>query len=146
MIVHGIKTVENRTWATQYRGPIAICASSRSPAPALIEAERQWCRRHGITFPESLPIGGVVGIVDLVGIFRRARRGEKPDFSFGRKKYVLLKEGDALPTEEDMVWYAEEGVGWLLANPRIVDFFPIRGRLGLYEIQFNEKVHNSHQS
>lgn len=31
LIAHGKKTIETRTWATKYRGPLLICAS-KSPA------------------------------------------------------------------------------------------------------------------
>jgi len=139
MIVNGIKTVENRTWSTQYRGPIAICASSRPPDPELVEEEQEWCSKNGIAFPASLPVGGIVGIVDLVGIFRQARRDERPDFFLDRRGYIMLGEDDVLPTGDDLDWYADGSIGWLLANPRTTDFVPIKGRLGLYEIHLPEK-------
>jgi len=134
MIVHGIKTIENRTWSTKYRGPIAICASSHPPDPELIDDERQWCRENGIIFPTSLPVGGIVGIVDLVGIFGPARPEDEPDFYIDGRGYIMFGDDDILPTEEDIDWYADGSIGWLLRNPRTTDFFPIKGRLGLYEI------------
>ena len=64
LIVAGIKRIENRVWTTRYRGPL------------LIHAGRQWYdepiedieQRHGITIPRDLPLGGVVGVVDLVDV------------------------------------------------------------------------------
>jgi hypothetical protein len=141
MIVHGIKTVENRTWSTQYRGPIAICASSSIPDPELVEEEREWCRKNGIAFPSSLPVGGIVGIVDLVGIFGPARPEDEPDFFLDEQGYILFGDDDVLPTGDDLDWYADGSVGWLLANPRITDFVRIKGQLGLYEINFPVSVH-----
>jgi hypothetical protein len=53
-IVHGLKRVENRSWATHYRGPILIHAGkSRLPAE-LPEA------------PDNLVYGAVLGGVDIV--------------------------------------------------------------------------------
>lgn len=68
-LVDGWKDVENRSWRTAYRGPIAIHAS-RTPA------WRGWDEldRLGAPHPfaDELSWGAVVGVVDLVDITERA--------------------------------------------------------------------------
>lgn len=60
------KDVENRIWATSYRGPVLIHASQRPDdiTPADIE------RRFDVRLPSELPRGGVIGMVDIVDCVR----------------------------------------------------------------------------
>ena len=55
MLVAGLKTIELRTWAVDYRGPIAIVASKTGDRSAL----RDW--------PDG-PRGAIVGVVELIDI------------------------------------------------------------------------------
>ena len=50
MIISGRKTIELRTWDTNYRGPLLICASKSG------------------NWRDGLPRGMAIGIVDLVDI------------------------------------------------------------------------------
>ena len=70
LIIHGGKNVENRTWATRYRGPLAIHASGTM--------RKQLARKYGLD-PEKLLTGHVVGIVDIVDCVddSRSRWAEK---------------------------------------------------------------------
>jgi hypothetical protein len=63
-IVHEQKTAENRSWKTNYRGPLLIHAGQRldNAARSIIEAQ------HHIVIPDDLPTGGIIGIVDLVDV------------------------------------------------------------------------------
>jgi len=71
-ILHGGKTIENRSWPTQLRGTIALHAG-RSMEPDDVAAffrfieERglsgSWLQRNAV---DNLPRGAVVGLVDLV--------------------------------------------------------------------------------
>lgn len=60
--VAALKDVENRTWATAYRGPVLIHASLRPDAITPNEIER----RFGVRLMSEQKLGGVVGIVDIV--------------------------------------------------------------------------------
>lgn len=65
LIVHGGKDVENRSWTTRYRGPIAIHAAARHVKglePLLWKA----ARRPTGKAPNSV----VLGLVDLVDVVR----------------------------------------------------------------------------
>lgn len=61
-ILHAGKSIENRVWRTNYRGPLLIHAGQRpdNHVRALIEAQ------HGLVIPDDLPTGGIVGMVDLI--------------------------------------------------------------------------------
>lgn len=54
-----VKNVENRTWATDYRGQLAIHAGKTLDTSAAL--------RFDLSF-FSFPMGCVIGVVDLVGI------------------------------------------------------------------------------
>jgi ASCH domain-containing protein len=66
LIVAGLKDVENRTWPTNYRGPVLIQAAKRTDAISAAEVER----RFDIRLDDIGPRGGVVGIVDIVDCVR----------------------------------------------------------------------------
>lgn len=63
------KDVENRSWTTAYRGPLAIHASMRPDPPGT------WDFPRGVCVPEKedLALGAIVGIVDLVDAVERSR-------------------------------------------------------------------------
>lgn len=61
-----LKDVENRTWATAYRGPVLIHASQRPDAISPEEIER----RFGVLLTGELQLGGVIGIVDIIDCVR----------------------------------------------------------------------------
>lgn len=63
LIAHGHKTIENRSWQTAYRGPIAIHAGKRSDPAA-----KALCETLGIQLPDQVPAGEFIAVVDLVDI------------------------------------------------------------------------------
>ncbi|WP_208738545.1 ASCH domain-containing protein [Bradyrhizobium vignae] len=76
LIIHGgrnvetgaveLKDVENRTWATSYRGPVLIHTSQRPDAIRPDEIER----RFGVRLTCEQQLGGVIGMVDIVDCVR----------------------------------------------------------------------------
>jgi ASCH domain-containing protein len=66
LVVHGIKDVENRTWPTRYRGLVLIHASLRADEISADDLER----RFGARLPIELPLGGIVGITEIVDCVR----------------------------------------------------------------------------
>jgi hypothetical protein len=62
LITKGSKNIENRTWQTQYRGPVLIHAS--------LNIDRVLCRKHRLK-PDSLEQGGVVGIAEITDCVSR---------------------------------------------------------------------------
>ncbi len=71
-ICAGIKTVENRNWSTDYRGPVAIHASSS--AASLRALEPQW---PGISRDPRFVRGAIIGLAELVDV--RPLDGELAD-------------------------------------------------------------------
>jgi len=122
LIVAGTKDVENRSWDTKYRGPVAIHAGKTKPSAATIERMKGFCKSLGLPFPDELPLGGIVGTVDLVGL--------------------LWNDGDEVSTDfDDLVdgdisqWFNDEdedNIGFILRNARRCEFVPMVGRLGLW--------------
>jgi ASCH domain len=99
LIASGAKDVENRTWPTRYRGPILIHASQRPDNISREDIER----RFGISPPSRQPLGGVVGIADIV---------------------------DCMKTHESK-WYAQDHYAFVLMNARPLPFVRWRGALSL---------------
>ena len=65
------KNIENRTWATHYRGPLLIHASKRIDR----EAMANWGR------PGALATGAILGVVELTDIVEHSRSmWAAPDF------------------------------------------------------------------
>jgi len=95
LIVTGIKTIENRTWTTVYRGRLLIHAGR-------IFDENQQYRdeRDGLAF------GAIIGHVDLVDIV----------------------------TEHSSPFFVGP-FGWVLAKPKRIKPIPLRGKVGLFDVQ-----------
>ena len=67
LIVQGIKPVENRTWSTNYRGPLFIHAAVRLHDHSIETIEK----RHDIRINrDALQFGGIIGRVELVDVVR----------------------------------------------------------------------------
>lgn len=63
LIVRGVKNIENRSWATSYRGPMLVHASQRLSDHSLADIARQ----IGVDLPQfELPLGGIVGVTNIV--------------------------------------------------------------------------------
>lgn len=85
------KLYETRSWATNYRGPLAIHVASRwsrvqQGIYCPTEPFRSTLARHGIHSRADLPLGCVVAVVDLTAVYRtedmRASLGEQ-ELAFG---------------------------------------------------------------
>jgi hypothetical protein len=110
-ILHAGKTVENRGWSTNYRGPLLIHASkTRSSYDR--EAKLDWLKVYGVALSrwEDLVTGAIVGVVDLV---------------------------DCLPASQvSPSRWVEGPVCWVLENPRsFPEAVPYRGAQGLFDIK-----------
>jgi hypothetical protein len=101
LIVAGIKRIENRVWTTRYRGPLLIHASKRWYDEPVGDIEQ----RHGITIPHDLPLGGIVGVVDLI---------------------------DVITASDDPYFVGPFGL--VLANPRPLEFIAMPGKLSIFTV------------
>lgn len=65
LVIFGPKRIENRSWVTRHRGPLAIHAAKSQPHEAAIREEMA---RRAVTLPAVLPAGCLLGIVDLIDV------------------------------------------------------------------------------
>lgn len=134
LIAHGIKDIENRTWATKFRGTIYIHASGKPSFNNLTlnlthdQIDKivlgDFCQldSRSIAYPKSAIIG-TVDIVDCV-INHRSIWAEATETSAG---HVI-----------DHIVY-----NWVLANPVLFEkpILNVKGKLSLWE--FDRKESNS---
>lgn len=101
-IIHGGKDVENRTWHSDFRGPVLIHAALHwhEITPEALAL------RMGIVIPANLPLGGIVGQVEIVDCV----------------------------TAHDSRWFTGP-YGFVLRNPRPLPFTPCHGHLGFYDVE-----------
>ncbi|HXB67526.1 MAG TPA: ASCH domain-containing protein [Candidatus Acidoferrales bacterium] len=104
LIVHGFKDIENRGWATRYRGTLLIQASAGRPSKCRLDAIRLFARKRGVELPEEFEHGGIVGSVQL----------------------------EDCVTSSRSQWF-EGPIGWVLSKPERLRFIPLKGRLGLFD-------------
>ncbi len=91
MIASGEKTIETRTWCTDYRGPLLIVSSKT---------------------PRIEPAGYALAVAKLIDC--------RP----------MTKDDE----EEACCEIYPSAHAWVLTNIRRIDPFPIRGKLGLYDV------------
>jgi activating signal cointegrator 1 len=116
LFIPGLKRIETRPWRTNYRGRIYIHGSKGFPKKAKaffaaeVEAER-------LAWDANLPLGAIIGHVDLVDIKRAA---------------------DLVPSISDIeYWYGDYSPGrwgWITENPVLLpEPIPAKGQLGLWK-------------
>lgn len=109
LIIHGGKTIENRTWPTAYRGPLVIHAGKSRKYIDSIE-ELVAAGVSMLASPDDYCYGVIQGIVDLVDCVPYAH-----------------------PSVADNPW--REGPWcWVLENPRAVAPLTYRGERGLWDM------------
>jgi hypothetical protein len=112
-ILHAGKNVENRGWATKYRGPLLIHAS-KTRLSYDREAQIDWQKVYGVALPkwEEMSTGVLLGIVDLIECLPASQANSSP--------------------------WVEGPICWVLSNPRVFsDPISYRGAQGLFEVSEN---------
>jgi len=104
LIVNGYKDIENRSWATKYRGLLLIQASTRRPSEREMEEFRRYAKKRDVILPEKFDLGGIVGSTRLDDCVSKSRSK----------------------------WFIGP-IGWVLSKPRRLPFTPLKGRLGLFD-------------
>lgn len=118
LIIYGPKDSENRTWATNYRGPLVICASAKlepgwqpsswnAMLADMLEEDIQIPERLNCDLRKAVNPGHALGIVDVIGCDREMRS----------------------------YWDERDQYHFRLANKRAFrNPFKVKGQLGFYEI------------
>lgn len=109
LIIHGGKDIENRDWFTSHRGPLLIAASKGKPTKADLRDAAYLAAKIGVTLPDAFDFGGIVGEVKVTGCV----------------------------TESDSPWFFGK-FGWILRDPKPLQFRPITGQLGLFGVKVND--------
>jgi hypothetical protein len=104
LIVEGFKDIENRSWATRYRGPLLIQASASLPSKRELDGYRRWVRKRGVELPDTFQTGGIVGMAQLDDCVKKS------------------------PSK----WF-EGPIGWQLSKRKKLPFMPLKGQLGLFD-------------
>lgn len=112
LIVNGFKPIENRTWATRYRGEFLIHASKgmargeyEDVVDTLLTDPRLYDAARALPAFEALARGGIVGSAELV---------------------------DCISSSESPWFFGS--VGFVLANAKPLPFRPLKGALGFFEV------------
>jgi hypothetical protein len=108
-IINDGKMVENRSWPTKYRGPVAIHAGRALEDAAFFEFARSRGLDKAISIDQktihALPRGAVVGVVDIVDCV----------------------------TSDPSPWF-EGPFGFILKNPRALRPIPCRGAMQIFDL------------
>jgi len=113
-----LKTHETRSWATTYRGPLAIHAAKRTMDAETRALYREWTVDGVLTVDlEPLPYGAIVAVVDLVDCICTE------DVSV-----------DVFRREWDFGDYGPGRWAWVTRYPRRIGPISWRGAQGLFEI------------
>jgi len=110
LILHAGKDIENRTWPTGLRGRVLVHASKGMTRDEYDDATDPLWASKGTTIElppfESLERGGIVGSVEIVDCV----------------------------WQSDSPWFCGPW-GFVLRNPELLPFRPLRGSLGFFEVQ-----------
>ncbi len=122
LIAQGTKTIETRKWATNYRGPLLICASQKAMS---LEAYSRICRPAQVMERPAInlwPRGVALCLVDLLGC------------------EVITREHSSARLEADACCLVHEGlVVWHLGRVRgLKPPLPeVKGSLRLFTVELD---------
>lgn len=156
LMATGAKTIETRSWATAYRGPLLICAAKRKVRRDLREFLFLPEFRDGLRLPprgdkwkpweapgygqlekeiDALPFGQAVALVDLVACLRITRDG------FRRVAGVVVATGLSVGRDEQEFGdYSPGRFAWVTRDLRRLKPFPVSGRQGLFQVRGARKL------
>lgn len=113
LIISGAKRVENRTWTTNYRGPLAIHAGANRDVTGAVK----WLTENELPAPSDPPYGAILGVVNLIDVIRS-------DDAEGLARHGLTADK-----------FVEGPFCWVLSNPRPLEApLPYTGQLGLFSL------------
>ena len=163
LVALGVKTIETRSWATSYRGPLAIHAATRWPVQGAVGGyfvrnirRRDWPTALHYSemlwendlderrpFSAQLPLGAVVATCELVDVAwttMPGKDGSRSDIGFN----IWDRSPQPFDEETARIWALSENgpygdfspgrYAWLLADIKALDEpVPATGHQGLWE-------------
>lgn len=118
LVAEGLKQYETRSWATSYRGPLAIHAGKRKPRTCEINEHIEATIYHSGGMDALVQLGVVICIANLVDCIPT----EKMD-------NVLTSNAD----EYHFGDFTPGRFAWKLANVRKIEPVAVNGAQGLWE-------------
>ena len=123
LIIMGRKRIETRSWSTNYRGPLAIHAgaavtgrrgSRRKYGPYEVEKDESGLllRSDSLSWPYRMPLGCVIGVVDLVDVHPTGEQPEWPERVLGNHKPGNFAWVLSAPTRIKPVTYSGQQGFW----------------------------------
>lgn len=125
LIVNGFKDIENRTWRTNYRGPVLIHAGQ------VIDREMERLLRHWAIGIHTNPAGFLSPKERPDLIEMASRYCEDMELSVGG--IVGQAEIVDCVSESHSPWF-QGRFGFVLADAKPLQFVPMRGRLGFFDV------------
>jgi activating signal cointegrator 1 len=139
LIAIGAKRVETRSWATAYRGPLAIHAAVRPVRADEIEREMvealRWCWPPTTAQLRSLPLGSIVATCRLVDIYR-VSRSDADAIEDGETIRLCSARIYATDIDRREAAFGNYGPGrcaWVLADVQAIEPVSVPGARGLWE-------------
>lgn len=129
LVAIGAKRIETRSWATQYRGPLAIHAAKDFPEEAILTCLREpfgTVLRPHFGSPGALPRGAVVAIAELVAC----------ELTDELLLPTRIDRFNAFAAEHELKFgnYAWGRYAWIFSDvQQFPEPYPIRGYQGLWE-------------
>jgi hypothetical protein len=118
-ILHAGKRIENRTWATRYRGPILLHAAKGCTQEEYVSAVESMILARvidgGVPPLAEMQRGGIVGRARIVDVIEPV-------------PYTRLWHG------RDVRWHVQDQFGFVLADVEPLPFVPCKGALGLFRL------------
>jgi hypothetical protein len=109
LVVNGHKDIENRSWATKFRGKVLVHTGVHRVTKAEYEEFQKRCRAARIRdYPaiDELKRGGIVGSVEIVDCLEKSK-----------SKWFFRPHG------------------FVLTNAQVERFKPLMGKLGIWEVK-----------
>lgn len=113
LIIWGLKTVEIRSWSTNYRGLLFIHASKKVDEEAM--------KRFQVV--EPLPVGSIIGFVELVNV----------------EPFSETTWNELADVHMDIGLFSPDLYAWFMTNPRpLARPFLYRGDRGLFTVTIED--------
>jgi ASCH domain. len=133
LIACGAKKIETRSWATKYRGPIAIHAGKGKPSIYDCRDKRIQTALHmsEVDILQNLKFGKVIAIANLINCQLVA----KGTYNMPSGMYeAILEDGQQIGGNE--IYFGDlspDRYAWILDNVRRIDPVPAKGMQRIWE-------------
>lgn len=140
LLACGAKKYETRSWATKYRGPIAIHAARKDPCKLPIEEALEkatWEEINAGRCPRwcDMPWGRIIATAELVNVWRIIRNPGQ-DFAEGAHKIGAEdQQGNyIIPSEMELAFgdWTPGRYAWEFSDMKMISPVPVSGKQGLW--------------